>query len=96
MHDVRSRGSSVSIVTKIGAGRRGLVYLAGSGNFSLCHRVQTGSAARPASYPIQWVLGDLSPEVKRPLTTHHHLKPKLKYVELYLHSLIRLHSVVLS
>jgi hypothetical protein len=36
---------------------------AGAGNFSLHHRVQTGSGAHPP--PIQWVSGALSLEVKR-------------------------------
>jgi hypothetical protein len=37
---------------------------AGSGNFSLRHRVQTGSG--PTEPPIQWVPEVLSLEVKRP------------------------------
>jgi hypothetical protein len=31
---------------------RGVRVLAGAGNFSLHHRVQTGSVAHPASYPM--------------------------------------------
>jgi len=30
----------------------GVLALAGAGNFSLHHRVQTGSEAHPASYPM--------------------------------------------
>jgi hypothetical protein len=54
----------------------------------------------PIQPPIQWVPGALSLGVKRPgvkLTTHLHLVPSSKEcVELYLHSPIRLHGVVLS
>jgi hypothetical protein len=39
-------------------------FSAGAGNFSFHHRVQNGSGAHPASYPM--VLGDLSLGVKRP------------------------------
>jgi hypothetical protein len=69
-----------------------------AGNFSLHHRVQTGSGAHPASYPM--CAGNLPLGVKR-------LRRKAVYsppssaevkecVELYLHSPIRLHGVVLS
>jgi hypothetical protein len=33
-------------------GRSGVQVLAGAGNFSLHHRIQTGSGAHPASYPM--------------------------------------------
>jgi hypothetical protein len=42
----------------------GVRFLAEAGNFSLRHRVQTGSGAHTASYPMG--TGVLSPEVKRP------------------------------
>jgi hypothetical protein len=49
-----SRNSSVGIATDYGLDDRviGVRFLAGAGNFSLHHRVQTGSGAHPASYPM--------------------------------------------
>jgi hypothetical protein len=48
-----SRGSSVGIVTGYGLDCRRLEVQVptGAGDFSLLHRVQTGSGAHPASYP---------------------------------------------
>jgi hypothetical protein len=48
------RESSVGIATGCGLNDRMIVVfvLAGAGNFSLRHRVQTGSGAHPASYPM--------------------------------------------
>jgi hypothetical protein len=49
-----SRGISVSIATGYGLDDRmiGVRFSTGAGNFSLRHRVQTGSGAHPASYSI--------------------------------------------
>jgi hypothetical protein len=49
-----SRDSSVGIALGYGLDDRGcrVRFPAGSGNFSLHHRVQKGSGARPASYPM--------------------------------------------
>jgi hypothetical protein len=49
-----SRDSSVGIATGYGLDDRmiGVRFLAGAGNVSLRHRVQTGSGAHPASYPM--------------------------------------------
>jgi hypothetical protein len=46
--------SSVGIALGYGLDNRGsrVRFLAGAGNFSLHHRVQNGSGARPASYPM--------------------------------------------
>jgi hypothetical protein len=51
---MESRGSSVSIELVYGLDDRGsrFRFPAGDGNFSLHHRVQTGSGAHPASYPM--------------------------------------------
>jgi hypothetical protein len=51
---IESRDSSVGIVTGYGLDDRGSLvrFPAGAGNFSLHHRVQTGSGAHPASYPM--------------------------------------------
>jgi hypothetical protein len=48
-----SRDSSVGIATGYRLGDRmiGVRFPAGARNFSLRHRVQTGSGAQPASYP---------------------------------------------
>jgi hypothetical protein len=49
-----SRDSSVGIALGCGLDDRGsgVRFPAGPGNFSLHHRVQNGSGAHPASYPI--------------------------------------------
>jgi len=48
-----NRGSSVTVVTRLRAGRPGLNSRQGQWwNFSLCHRIHTGSVARLASYPM--------------------------------------------
>jgi hypothetical protein len=49
-----SRDSSVGIALGYGLDHRGcrVRFPAGAGNFSLHHPVQTGSGARPASYPM--------------------------------------------
>jgi hypothetical protein len=58
------------------------------------------TALRPAQSPIQWVPGALSLGVKRPGREADHSPPfsaeVKEWVELYLHSPIRLHGVVLS
>jgi len=48
--DSKSLDCSVGISTGCRLDDRGLG--SGAGNFSLLHRVQTGSEARPASYPM--------------------------------------------
>jgi hypothetical protein len=54
----------------------------------------------PTQPPIQWVPGALSLEIKRPGPEADHSPPSnvevKECVELYLHSTIRLHGVVLS
>jgi hypothetical protein len=51
---LKSRDSSVGIVLGYGLDNRGsgVRFPAGAGNFSLNHRVQNGSGAHPASYPM--------------------------------------------
>jgi hypothetical protein len=53
MHQ-KSLGSSVGVVLGLGLDDRcsGVRLPAGAGNFSLHHRVQNGSGAHPASYPM--------------------------------------------
>jgi hypothetical protein len=48
------RDSLVGIATGYGLNDRmiGVRFLAGTGNFSLLHRVQTSSGAHPAFYPM--------------------------------------------
>jgi hypothetical protein len=77
----KSRYSSVGIVLGYGLDVWGC-RAAGAGNFSLHHRVQNGSGAHPASYPIG-TGGSFPAEVK-------------EWVELYLHSPVHLHGVVFS
>jgi hypothetical protein len=65
---------------------------------NLIHRVQTGSGPHPASYT--WVTGAHSPRVKRPKRDAHHSRPSIIprkiMIELYVHSHIRLHGIVLN
>jgi hypothetical protein len=74
----------------------GVRFLAGAGNSSLRHRVQTGSGAHPVSYPVG--TGGLSLGVKRPGRESDHSPPSSaevkECVKLYLHSPIRLHDMV--
>jgi hypothetical protein len=76
----------------------GVRILAGAGNSSLRHCVQTDSGAHPPSYPIG--TGDLLLGVKQPGHEADHSPPSSaevkECVELYLHSPIRIHGVVLS
>jgi hypothetical protein len=60
-----SRGSSVSIVTRLRAGRPGFDSRQEQEYLSLRHRVQTDSKAYPASYPVG--SGAISPGIKRPV-----------------------------
>jgi hypothetical protein len=61
------------------------------------------TSSRPAlgfiQPPIQWVPGDLSPGEKRPEREADHSPPisaEVKKVDLYIHSFIRLHGIVLN
>jgi hypothetical protein len=58
------------------------------------------TALGPTQPPIQWVQGSLSLGVKQPVCEADHSPPSSaevkECVELYLHSPIRLHGVVLS
>jgi hypothetical protein len=59
-----------------------ITFLAGAGDFSLLHSIQTGSGANPASYPVGTEAFSLN--VKRPereTDTHHHLGPMSRMVE---------------
>jgi hypothetical protein len=67
-------------------------------NFSLHHRVQNGSGAHPASYPMG-TRGSFSGVKRLGREADHSLPSSAEVkecVELYLHSPIRLHGVVLS
>jgi hypothetical protein len=70
-----SRDSSVGIALGYGLEDRGsrVRFLAGAGNFSLHHRVQDGSGAHPASYPMG--IRALSVGVKRPGSEADHSPP---------------------
>jgi hypothetical protein len=85
----KSRDSSVGIALGYGLDDRGsrFRYPTGTGNFSLHHRVQNGSGAHPASYPMD--SGGSFPGSKTagvwswPLPSSAEVK---EWVELYLHS----------
>jgi hypothetical protein len=64
------------------------LLMTGPRDFSVLHSAQTGPGTHPASSPM--ATGGRG--VK--LTTHHHLEPRSRIVELYLHSPVRLHGVV--
>jgi hypothetical protein len=72
---VMSRDSSDGIATGYGLDDQviGVRFPTGDGNFSLHHRVQTGSGAHPASYPMG--NGVSSPGVKRPGREADHSPP---------------------
>jgi hypothetical protein len=76
----------------------GVRFPAGAGNFFLRHNFQTGSGVHPASYPTD--TGDFSLGVKRLGREADHSPPPSadvkECVDLYLHSKICLHDVVLS
>jgi hypothetical protein len=76
----------------------GVRFPAEAGNSSLRHPVQIGSGAHPVSCPMG-TRGSF-PGVKRPGREADHSSPSSVEVkgcvELYLHSPIRLHGVVLS
>jgi hypothetical protein len=72
-------------------------FPAGAGNFSFTTASRT---ALESTQPIQWVPGVLSLGVKRSRSEADHSPPSSaevkEYVELYLHSPIRLHGAVLG
>jgi hypothetical protein len=84
-----SRDSSVGIELGYGLDDRGsrVRFPAGAGNFSLHHRVQNGSGAHPASYPMGTRCYSLG--VKRPGREADHSPPPStdvkEWVDLYLH-----------
>jgi hypothetical protein len=94
-----SRDSSVGIALDYGLDDRGsrVRFPTGSGNFSLHHRVQNGSGTHPATYPMgtrgSFPGGKAAGAWSWPLTSSAEVK---ECVELYLHSPIRLHGVVLN
>jgi hypothetical protein len=62
-------------------------------NFYLHHRVQNGSGAHPASYPMGTRGSFLGRESDHSLTSSAEVKER---VEIYLHSPVCLHGMVLS
>jgi hypothetical protein len=79
-------GSSDSEVTKLRAGRSGLISRrCNNGIFSLRHRFQTGSGVHPASYPMG--TGGCYPGEKAASSRMREAIPPLP---------IRLHGVVIS
>jgi hypothetical protein len=90
--------SSFGIATGCGLDGWGIRvrFLAGETDFSLLRSIQTGSRAHPASCQMGTGVprGEAARRVK--LITHLHLMPRLRTVELYIHSPIRLHGVLLN
>jgi hypothetical protein len=91
---------SIGIALGYGLDDRGsrVRFPAGAWSFSLRHRVQDGSGTHPASYPMG-NRGSLR-GVKRPGCEADHSPPSSaevkECVKEYLHSPMRIHSVVLS
>jgi hypothetical protein len=89
-----SRDSSVGIALGYGLDDRG------SRGLGIFFTTVSRTALGPTQPPIQWVPGALSLGVKRPGRETDHSPPSSAEVkecqELYLHSPIRLHGVVLS
>jgi hypothetical protein len=83
------------IVTGYGL-KAGVRFPAGIRDFCPLHSVQIGFGAHPASRPVG--NGGCFPESKADvkLTTHLHLVPRSRLVELYLHFLMRLYGMVLN
>jgi hypothetical protein len=100
MEATQSRNSSVAIALGYGLDDRGsrVRFPAGAGNFLFTTASRT--ALGPTHPPIQWIIGALSLGVKRPMRETDHSPPSSAEVkecmELYLHSPIRLHDVVLG
>jgi hypothetical protein len=95
-----SRDSAVGIATGHGLDDRGVGVLSpGRGKNFLFSR-SSRPALGPTQPPIQRVLGTLSPGVKRLGCEADHSPPASaevkKNVDLYIHSPIRLHGVVLN
>jgi hypothetical protein len=95
---VRSRNSSVSIVTRLWAGRPGFYYRQGQG--LILFTTASRHALWPTQPPIQCVLWDLSPGVKWPRREADHSLPsraEVKNAWRYTStSLIRFYDVVLN
>jgi hypothetical protein len=100
INPLKSRDSSVGIALGYGLDDRGSTvwFPVETGNFSLYHRVQTGSG--PTQPPIQCVPEELSQGLKRPEREAGHSPPNSAEVEnawSYTSTIpIRLHGVVLS
>jgi hypothetical protein len=96
-----SRDSSVGIALGYRLDDRGsrVLFPAGAGNFFL-FTTASRTALGPTQPPIQWVPEAFSLGVKRLWREADHSPPSSaevkEWVELYLHSPIRLHGVVLS
>jgi hypothetical protein len=96
----QSHDSSVGISLGYGLDNRGsrVRFPAGAGTFSLHHRVQKGSGAHSASYPVG--ITNSFPGVKRPGREADHSPPssaEVKNAWSYTSTApIRLHGVVLS
>jgi hypothetical protein len=92
--------SSVNIVTRLRAWRPAFDSLHRRGRDFLLFATASRMTLGPTQPPIQWVPGALSLGVKRPRRETEHLPPSSAEVkecaELYLHSPICLHGVVLS
>jgi hypothetical protein len=92
---MRSWDSSVGIAMGYGLGGRGSIP--GKGKRFVFHFPTTSRLTLgPTQPPTQWAPGPLSPRVKRLGREADHSPPRSRMVELYLHSPIYLHGIVLN
>jgi hypothetical protein len=95
--NLTSRDSSVGTVTRLWD-YRGVGVRFPAGQEIFLSSVTSRSAAGATHSPIQWGVGDCFPGVKQQGSEadHLHLVLRLRMVEIYLHSPIPLHVMVLN
>jgi hypothetical protein len=98
---VKSRDDSVGIARRLRAGRQGVLGFDSWRELGIfLFKTAFRPALAPTQPPIQWVPRALSLRIKRPESEAYHTPPYnaevKECVELYLHSPIRLHDVVLG
>jgi hypothetical protein len=93
-----NRYGSVGISSRPQAGRPSIRVSIPGGEEVFLFFITSRAALGPTQHPVRWVPGAVSPGVRQPgpEAEDFHLVPRLRVVELHLHSYIRLHGVVLN